>query len=82
MSSEYNAQTPDQLAQILRGYRKERKLSQAAVADRTGMLAKTVSALENHPEKAMVDSLFQLLSGLDVELVLRDRRSRRSPAKW
>jgi HTH-type transcriptional regulator/antitoxin HipB len=67
------ALTGYQLAQVLRGYRKARHLTQREAAARGGLLQKTVWALETAPEKATIESLFRLLGALDVELVLRDK---------
>lgn len=38
-----------------------------------GLLPKTVSALENHPERAGLDSLYKLISALELELYLSPR---------
>jgi HTH-type transcriptional regulator/antitoxin HipB len=68
------AHNPRQLAQILRGERKSQSLNQEAVGARVKLLTKTVSKLENQPEKSTVESLFKLLSALDLELVVRSKR--------
>jgi HTH-type transcriptional regulator / antitoxin HipB len=73
MTMEYLALTPYQLAQVLRGYRRSRRLSQKEAAELGGMLQKTVSNLEIAPERTSVESLFRLLSALNLELVLRDK---------
>lgn len=77
--------TLPQLAVALRSRRKSSRLTQAAVSARVGLLPKTVSALENHPGRASLESLFKLLAALDLELVLQDRNSQPSqfpPAEW
>jgi len=40
-----------------------------------GLLPKTISALESSPERSSVESLFKLLSTLELELVLRPKSS-------
>lgn len=67
------ALTPSQLAQVVRGYRRARGLTQHQAAARGGLLQKTVSALETAPDRAAIESLLKLLAALDVELVLRDK---------
>ena len=62
--------TSKQLALILRGIRKTRGLSQEAAGKKVGLLPKTISALENHPESSSIESLFKLLSALDLELLI------------
>ncbi|WP_204901819.1 MULTISPECIES: helix-turn-helix domain-containing protein [Prosthecochloris] len=42
--------TTMQLARLLNGQRKEKGLSQKKAAAKVGMVPKTISALENHPE--------------------------------
>lgn len=71
---EYLAPTPSQLAEILKGFRRTRKLTQEVAAQRGGLLQKTVSNLEISPARTSVESLFRLLSALDLELVVRDKR--------
>ncbi|MEX2524863.1 MAG: transcriptional regulator [Gammaproteobacteria bacterium] len=66
--------TPDQLAKVLRGYRKSRQITQKEVAGLVGLLPKSVSGLESSPEKSQVVSLFKLLSALELELVLRPKK--------
>ncbi|MBL8518742.1 MAG: transcriptional regulator [Betaproteobacteria bacterium] len=70
---EYLALTPYQLAQVLRGYRRSRGLTQQDITAIGGPLQKTVSNLELAPERTSVESLFKLLSALNLELVLRDK---------
>ena len=67
--------TPAQLGSILRNIRKEKKLTQKEAAEKTGLLPKTVSMLENSPEKCSVESLYKLLSSLDLELLLNPKNS-------
>ena len=70
---EYLALTPYQLAQVIRGFRHSRRLTQKDAAALGGMLQKTVSNIELTPEHTSVESLFKLLSALNLELVLRDK---------
>jgi HTH-type transcriptional regulator/antitoxin HipB len=76
----------DQLAQVFRGVRKDRRMTQAMVAERIASLQSKVSAFEADPGKASVARLFRLLSVVRLELVLRDgtrasRRQRKKP-EW
>jgi HTH-type transcriptional regulator/antitoxin HipB len=57
----------------LRSRRKELGLSQIEVAARSGLQQKTVSSLENAPQRCAIDSLYKLLAALGVELVLQPR---------
>lgn len=72
---EYLAATPQQLGQVLRGFRKLRKLTQLRAGNKGGLLPKTVYSLEAMPQRVTVESLFKLLSALDIEIVLRDKKA-------
>ena len=67
--------SPQMLSQALRDARIQRKLSQQATASQTGMKQTTVSAYENHPDGTRIETLFKLLSALDLELHLAKRDS-------
>lgn len=69
--------TPQQLSQVLRAYRKKKGLTQQLAGKDVGLLPKTVSALELKPEGSSIESLFRLLSALDLELVVRAKGSSR-----
>jgi HTH-type transcriptional regulator/antitoxin HipB len=62
--------TATQLSHALRSARKARGLSQAEAGQLVGLLPKTISALENHPGSASIDSLLKLLSALGLELAI------------
>jgi len=66
--------TSDQLGILLRNIRKERGLTQAEAARGAGLLAKTVSLLENSPERSSVGNFFKLLSFLNREFHILDKK--------
>lgn len=78
------AQTPEQLATVLRGQRKASRLTQKQAAALVGLLPKTISALESDPERGSIGSLYKLLSALGLELVLQPKASPppRSDSEW
>lgn len=57
-----------QLAIHLRDERKSRKLSQAKVADPVGIKQDTVSKFEVNPETTSIQTLFRILSSLNLEM--------------
>jgi len=57
-----------ELAEYIRDRRKRQKLSQAEVGDRVGVKQGTISAFENNPEGTKLETLFKLMSALDLEL--------------
>lgn len=64
-----------QLGPLLQGRRKSLGLTQKEAAKKTGLLPKTISALENNPSGSTLDSLFSLLSALDIELLFQDKQA-------
>ncbi|ANQ84354.1 transcription regulator protein [Azoarcus olearius] len=71
--SDFTVRTAEQLPALLQGFRKQAGLTQAATAMRLGVTQQTLSALERNADKVSAARLLQLLSILDVELVLRPR---------
>lgn len=66
---------PKTLSNYLRDERRTRNLSQAKVADLVGLRQGTVSKFESNPEKMQLDTLFRLLSALELELSVTPRNS-------
>jgi len=87
---EYVVTTPSQLGQVLQGCRKQRGSNQTEVGARVGLRQKAVSTLETDPSRTSVERLFKMLSALDLQIVLRDKRResvpiearRRTKAEW
>ena len=65
--------TPKQLGAILRRRRKDVGLSQDALASRIHSRQATVSALENATTDPRLETVFEALAALDLELVVRQR---------
>ncbi|MDG6896320.1 helix-turn-helix domain-containing protein [Volucribacter amazonae] len=61
------------LAHILREFRYQNHLSQTDLAKIVGMKQATVSAFENTPDSTKLETLFKLLAGLELELVVQPR---------
>ncbi len=74
--------SPEMLAQALKNARKHQNLSQQATADQIGVKQATVSGFENHPDKSRVETLFKLLSALDLELRLTERGTSEPESGW
>jgi HTH-type transcriptional regulator/antitoxin HipB len=65
--------SPKDLAAYYRDQRKARGLSQTAVAEEVVIRQDTVSKFENRPDYVRLETLFPLLSALDLELHLIPR---------
>jgi HTH-type transcriptional regulator/antitoxin HipB len=67
------ARTPAQLGPILKSCRMERGLTQRNTGARVGLKQSTVSQMETRAERSSIESLYKLLSALNLELVIRDK---------
>ncbi|NWN83156.1 MAG: helix-turn-helix domain-containing protein [Halomonas sp.] len=67
--------SPDMLSQALKNARREQHLTQNTTAELAGIKQATVSGFENHPERSQIETLFKLLSALELELYVGDRES-------
>ena len=77
------AKTPAQLGSILRGFRRQRGMTQAQVAARLGITQKAISLAETHPDHLPLSRLLAVLGALELELVVRDKSGSRAPkAEW
>ncbi len=68
------ARTPRQIGAILRRRRRGLGLSQAELGDKAGVRQATISALESGEQGARLKTVFDVMSVLGVEMVVRDRQ--------
>ena len=73
---DYPIHFADQLKQHLRSLRKARGMTQARLAQTLGTTQSRVAHIEADPAAVSFNQLFQVLSSLGVDVVLRDRSSR------
>lgn len=80
--------TPEQLGMYLRDVRREKSKNQTEVGKMVGLKQTTVSKIERDPGSSTIDSLFRLLSSLNLELHLEDKarhhelEKHRDPDAW
>ena len=67
---DYPIKALSQLPLILKGFRKERGLTQAAIAEKLGITQQSYAYFEANPATATLDRLFMVLSILGVEISL------------
>ena len=75
---DHTIKTASQLGQALKSCRKERGLTQEALGTKVGLLQTDVSSMERDPGRSSSERLLRLLSALDMEIVLRDKRQART----
>ncbi|WP_323010825.1 helix-turn-helix domain-containing protein [Paracoccus sp. (in: a-proteobacteria)] len=62
------ARTTKDVGNVLRNARKARKLTQADLARRAGVWQRTISNIETSASGAKLDTIFDLLAALDLEI--------------
>lgn len=62
-----------ELSVLIQNQRLEKSFSQNQVADLANMRQATVSGFESNPANAKLETLFKLLSALDLELEIRPK---------
>lgn len=76
----YPIKTLNQLPLILKGFRKERGVTQAAMAEKLGITQQSYAYFEANPTTATLDRLFMVLRILSVEISLEQAASVTSPS--
>ncbi|WP_040508434.1 helix-turn-helix domain-containing protein [Leptospira wolffii] len=67
-----------QLGQIVRDRRKQLRISQTILGERVGLNQSTISALEIGKAKVRIDTIFAVLSALDLELIVSSKSSEKT----
>jgi HTH-type transcriptional regulator/antitoxin HipB len=78
---DYPIKTPGQLGAVLKGFRRDRKLTQAAVGAAVGLPQNAISEIESAPDRTSLARVFKLLSALELDLVVRPRQTGK-PSDW
>lgn len=76
------SRSPQELALLVVKQRKKLKLSQAAVADLVGLKQKTISAFENKPEGTKLDTLFLILSAVQLDIRVMAKKGGTAESQW
>jgi HTH-type transcriptional regulator/antitoxin HipB len=69
---DYPFQLSGQLQQLLRSLRKSRKITQAELAQRLGVVQSRIADIERDPGAVSVEQLLQVLAILGAQMVVRD----------
>lgn len=67
------ARNTKQLGQVLQRLRQQQKLTQTALGEKTQLRQATISTLENGEDGSKLQTVFDILTALDLELVVRPR---------
>ena len=77
---EYRIAIAQQLGGLLKSTRKKNQLTQQQLGERLGLSQRMVAKLEAHPEKASFERVLQALSALEIDIVLKERKTPTSPS--
>ena len=66
--------TAKMLSHVIREFRYQGDLSQTDVAKLAGTTQSRISAFENEPERTKLETLFKILAGLELELIVQPRK--------
>ena len=66
--------TAKMLSHVIREFRYQGDLSQTDVAKLSGTTQARISAFENEPERTKLETLFKILAGLELELIVQPRK--------
>ena len=69
-NASYLLNSPAQLRALLIGFRKEQKLTQAALAEKLGITQQSYAQIEANPAVASFERLYRILRLLDVQITL------------
>ncbi len=67
------ARTPRDIGHAIRAARKARNLTQKDLALRSGVWQETISKIENGVSSTRLDTIFDILAALDMEVQLQER---------
>ena len=76
MKSDKGIRSSSDIGPILRSLRIQNKLTQNDLSKSTGIKQQTISAIENGLQNPELNTLFAILSYLNLELVVRAREQR------
>ncbi|QEH47864.1 helix-turn-helix domain-containing protein [Aggregatibacter actinomycetemcomitans] len=66
--------TAKMLSHVIREFRYQGNLSQTDVAKLAGTTQARISVFENEPKRTKLETLFKILAGLELELIVQPRK--------
>ena len=75
--------SPAMLGKFIRSYRKKKGINQKELGKKAGITQETISNLENQTKRIRIDNLFRILSALNLDLILTDKKEDKNvKADW
>jgi len=69
------ARSPEQLGNAIRRARKKHGMSQSELGEKAGLRQETISLIENGNPAAKLETILAVISALDLELEIAERKS-------
>lgn len=83
MSVQKFIRSPKELALAVASQRRNLKISQDKAGELVGLKQATLSAFENKPESTKLETLFRILSAVDLELYIAPKNEKNDPSsQW
>ncbi len=73
---------PKELSLLIRNCRNKQDMGQADVSDLVGLRQATISAFENDPGGTKIDTLFRILSALNLDIHITSRDKTQAETEW
>lgn len=74
--------SPKELAIYAGNYRKKLDLTQSELGQRVGLKQQTVSDFELRPEYCQIETLFRILSALELDMKLVPKNQQSGESQW
>jgi len=71
---DYRVAIASQLSSLIKNIRKQRGITQSELGVKLGISQRSVAQFEARPEKASFQRVLSVLSALDIDLVLKERK--------
>lgn len=79
---EHIARNTKQVGQVLSRLRRKQDMTQSTLSDKTHLRQATISNLENGEQGTKLQTVFDVLTALDLELVIRPRTKKSYEDEW
>ena len=74
---ELTSRAPDQLGVAIQRIRKQQGMTQQELAEKAGVQQRTISKIENGQLNTELNTIFNILNALKLEMVIREKSSKK-----
>ena len=73
---------PKELAMFIKNHRKKQKISQTEISNQVRLKQSTISAFESRPETTKLETLFRILSAINLEIHIDSKNVPKDHHHW